>query len=536
MSFDLTFPSLSGEPRQLKLDAGEMLFVLGANGTGKSSLMFHFNNQHRGRVRKISAHRQTWMNSDSLDLTPSAKVQTEKHIQNDDQNVQSRYRDSYAAQRASMTIYELIDAENVRARAIAAAYDARNSKALDQAGKVEAPITAINELLLQSNLPIQIKIEANERIVASKSGGPEYSAAELSDGERNALLIAGTVLTAPSGTLLIIDEPERHLHRSIIAPLLGQLLERRPDCSFVVSTHDHDLPLESPEARTLLLRSCSFDGRTARNWEADELPVSAPIDDVLKRDLIGARRKILFVEGTERSLDKSLYSLVFPMVSVIPKGNRYSVEQAVTGARASEELHWLEVFGITDSDGLNEEEISVKRERGIYVVPYYSVEAIYYHPRIIHKIASRQAGVMGCDAEDLVRSAIDAGINAIRDQTSRLSQKITKKKVREAVLTQIPNDDDLMLGQNLHIVNDAMGLHAEHSERLNEAVKQANWEVVLATCPVRESNALESVTMALKFRKQGDYEKSVRHLMTEDAEELGFVRSLFGDLCAQLLG
>ena len=182
-----------------------------------------------------------------------------------------------------MSIYEIIDAENVRARAIAAAYDARDMDGQEEAGKVEAPITVINELLLQSNLPINITIKANERIVASKNGGPEYSAAELSDGERNALLIAGNVLTAPPGTLLVIDEPERHLHRSIISPLLSLLLERRPDCSFVISTRDHDLPLERPDARTLLLRSCSFNGQAVQNWDADELPASAPFwSDPLK--------------------------------------------------------------------------------------------------------------------------------------------------------------------------------------------------------------------------------------------------------------
>ena len=68
--------------------------MLGANGTGKSSLMFHFNIQNYGRTRRISAHRQTWMNSDALDMTPSTKLQTEQNIQNVDQNAQSRYRDS----------------------------------------------------------------------------------------------------------------------------------------------------------------------------------------------------------------------------------------------------------------------------------------------------------------------------------------------------------------------------------------------------------------------------------------------------------
>ena len=535
MPFNLNFPTPNAGVQQLQLEAGEMLFVLGANGTGKSSLMFLFNRQNRGHTIKISAHRQTWMNSDALDMTSSAKVQTEQQIQNEDHNQHSRYRDVYAAKRASMTIYELIEAENVRARLMAAAYDAGEMDRLAETAKVEAPITVINELLQQSNIPIKITITANERVMASKDGGPEYSAAELSDGERNALLIAGNVLTAPLGTLLIIDEPERHLHRSIISPLLGQLFERRADCGFVISTHDHDLPLGNPKARTLLLRSCSFTGQNVQDWEADELPPRAPIDDVLKRDLLGARRKILFVEGTESSLDKPLYSLVFPMVSVIPKGNFHEVEQAVVGARTAEELHWLRAFGIADGDGLDANQIAAKREGGVYALPYYSVEAIYFHPQIIEKIASRQASVSGANSSQLAPAAIALGVAAIKDHTGHLSKKAAKKALRQSIREQIPNDNDLLAGQNIEVVNDSVAIHAARVKELDAAVVDGNWEAILTASPVRESNALESISKALGFRKRQDYQKAVRHLLTEDADTLKFVRDLFGNLTTQIL-
>ena len=413
MPFNLSFPAPTGV-HQLDLQTGEMIFVLGANGSGKSSLLFLFNRQNQGNTKKISAHRQTWMNSDALDMTPSTKVQTEQSIQTEDRNQRSRYRDSYAAQRASMTVYELIDAENVRARAMAAAFDAGEMTRLTEAAKTQAPITVINELLRQSNLPIEISVRANERVMASKRGGPEYSAAELSDGERNAVLIAGSVLTVPPGTLLIIDEPERHLHRSIVSPLLGHLFERRSDCGFVISTHDHELPFGDPKARSLLLRSCSFSGQKVRSWEADELPAGAAIDDVLKRDLLGSRQNIVFVEGTENSLDKSLYSLIFPEVSVIPKGSCYDVEHAVLGARSAEGLHWLQAFGIVDCDGFDADQIAAKRERGVYPLPYYSVEAIYFHPKIIEKIAARQAFVSGDSGSQLAKSALASGVAAMR--------------------------------------------------------------------------------------------------------------------------
>lgn len=247
MTFNLSFPTEVGQEHPLRLDIGETLFVLGANGTGKSSLMFRFNAQNHGRARKVSAHRQTWMQSDALDLTPSNKLQTEQNIRNQDQNDQSRYRDPYAAQRASIAVFELVDAENRRARAMARAYDDGRMDDLAAEAETESPITVINELLRESHIPIEISIRDNEQVTASKNGGPEYGAAQLSDGERNALLISANVLTAPPGSLLLIDEPERH--RSIIAPLLGALFGRRKDCGFVISTHDAELALESRESR-----------------------------------------------------------------------------------------------------------------------------------------------------------------------------------------------------------------------------------------------------------------------------------------------
>ena len=186
----------NGEISPLHIKAGEMLFVLGANGTGKSSLIHHFAQRNIGKTRKLSANRQTWMNTDTLDMTPAKKLETEQIIRNLDKQSRSRYRDDYAAQRTSMTIFELIDAENFRARSIAAFVDGGDIDAAKQASTKEALIAIINELLVQSKIPITIGIRENDRVMASRCGGPEYSAAELSDGERTALLLAANVLTA----------------------------------------------------------------------------------------------------------------------------------------------------------------------------------------------------------------------------------------------------------------------------------------------------------------------------------------------------
>jgi ABC-type cobalamin/Fe3+-siderophores transport system ATPase subunit len=297
MSFDLEVRLTVGGPLNFSVDVGQTVFVLGANGTGKSSLMQRFYSSHAGNARRISAHRQTWFASNTIDLSALQKRQTEQNILSTDKQPQSRWRDDYSSQRPSIAIYDLIDAENVRARSITAAVDNEKIEVAKQLAKKDAPIKIINELLCLSNLPIKISVQESEQVVASKSGGTEYSISELSDGERNALLIAADVLTVKAGTIVFIDEPERHLHRSIISPLLTNLFAKRKDCAFVVSTHEVMLPIDNPTARTLLLRGCAYSGNTINQWDADLVAAEAEIEDDLKRDILGPRRKLLLNWG-----------------------------------------------------------------------------------------------------------------------------------------------------------------------------------------------------------------------------------------------
>jgi len=269
----------------------------------------------------------------------------------------------------------------VRARSIAGAVDGDNIDLAKTLSKQDAPIKIINELLRLSNISIEISVRESDQVVASKCGCAPYSVAELSDGERNALLIAATVLTVKTDTLVMIDEPERHLHRSIISPLLTLLFSKRHDCAFIVSTHDVLLPLDNPSARTLLIRGCTYAGSSVSGWDVDLVRPQDEIDDDLKKDILGARRKILFIEGTERSLDKPLYSLVFPNVSVIAKASCRDVEHAVCSIRDSGNLHWLNAFGIIDNDRRTETDINQLREKGVYALSVFSVESIYTNQR-----------------------------------------------------------------------------------------------------------------------------------------------------------
>jgi len=530
LDFELNVPIPGGTALPLTISPGQTLFVLGANGTGKSGLMTQFYGGHQQRARRISAHRQTWMNSNAISLSPEQKRNQEIGMVGNDAQPTARWRDDFSTVRPSIAIYDLIDAENVRARDIAGAVDGDDMTLAKVLSSRRAAIKIINELLRLSNIPVEISVKESDQIIASKSGGAPYSIAELSDGERSALLIAATVLTAKPGTLILIDEPERHLHRSIISPLLTHLFARRPDCAFVISTHDVNLPLDNPTARTLLVRGCALSGNAFVNWDVDLVPPGAAIDEDLKRDILGARRKLLFVEGEARSLDKPLYTAVFKDVSVITRGSSRDVEHAVDGVRGARDLHWLHAFGIVDNDGRSQGDIDQLKGRGIYALSVFSVESVYYEPEIQRRVAERHAQVTGEQVAALVAAARAAAMAAIVPHVKRLSERAVEKSVREEILRQLPGREQIAAGEPVNFSVDVASVVAAESSRLQAFVEAGNLGAIIARYPVRETPGLDEIARKLGFRNREQYEGAVRTLLADDEEARAAVKGLFGPL------
>ena len=135
-----------------------------------------------------------------------------------------------------------------------------------------SPFDQINELLAGGRLTVTIENADDQNLLARHPQGQPFSIVEMSDGERNAMIIAAHIITAELGTVFVIDEPERHLHRSIIQPFLSALFaRRREDCAFIIATHEIALPVANPDAQVLMLRSCQWSGNQCVAWDADVL-------------------------------------------------------------------------------------------------------------------------------------------------------------------------------------------------------------------------------------------------------------------------
>ena len=531
--FNITIPR-EPQPLQVSLVAGDVLFMLGANGTGKSGLVQRVYMEHASTASRISAHRQSWFQSGRLDLTSQAKREVEQNIRNTDVRPESRWRDDYGPTRSSIAIYNIIQQRNNQNRDIASAVrsgDTGQAAALAQ--DHQDPIETLNRLLAQAGLQITISVRDDEELTATRTGSTPYSIAELSDGERNVLLLAAEVLTAPAKTLILIDEPERHLHRSIISPLLTELFAERPDCTFVLSTHDVGLALDKPAAKVLLVRSCHYDGQSAQYWDADyvESLTTDVIGDDLKRDIFGARRVVLFVEGSETSLDQPLYSLVLPGVSVIGKGNCREVEHAVKSLREADSLHWVHAFGVVDNDGRDPHDTERLRANGIYPIDTYTVESIYYDPSLQALVAKRLASVDGSDADKKIERARDAAIDAIGDSVAEdLAKRAAQRRLRAEHLSHLPKRQDISFDAQVCISLDAPAILAEEVERVSRAVADRDVATLIRRYPIKNTAVLPRIAQALGFPDRRAYEQAVLKLLADDEEARQMVRQLLGGL------
>ena len=527
--FRISFDQTDGNQFSHTLPLGNVLFILGANGTGKSSLISKLYNSHHANAKRISAHRQTWFTSNTLNMTPESRDRLEININSEDQQTSARYTEEYAAERPGLAMYDLIDSDTMLAREIADLVRANKLRKARTKAKIPSPTQLINELMRLSNLPVQIHLEEKQRIMATSTGRRPYSVAELSDGERNAFLIAASVLTAKPGTLLLIDEPERHLHRSIISPLLTLLFEKREDCAFVISTHEVMLPIDSPSSSTLLLRACEYSESNSISWMVDLLPSNSDIDDALKSDILGARQRIIFVEGTATSLDAPMYNLLFPTASVISKKSCRDVEQAVRSLRDVENAHWIKAWGIVDRDRRSEDDVARLRTFNVFALSHYSIESLYYHPKIITWVAQRQAKVTRDKSEEMFRQAIAKALESIAENKSHFVEKSVRRLVRAEIFQSLPNKDEIRTQTSVKISVDIATHRVAEERQFDLLMDQGDLDKLMQRYSVRESRALGMIAEAIGLKKL-KYEDAVLKLLQEEKEALEFLTDLFEDL------
>lgn len=367
--------------------------IIGANGAGKSKLGAWIESQDWEKVHRIGAQRKIDYN-ENFTLKSYEQAENEVYYGSIDKNSSKGQRWDWG----KYTTHLITDFESVLAAIIALKnnendeYVAECTKA-EQEGKAKPPVrdTSITKLqkLWNTIFPQRQLICEDSKFYATfkKTDGTteKYSANQMSDGERSVLYMTAQVLCVPKDKILIIDEPEVHLHRSLMNRLWLSLEQYRTDCLFIYITHDTQFASLHGDADKYWVRD--FDGV---NWHIESIK-SEDLPEDLLLDILGNRNNVLFVEGDSGSFDVQLYSVLYPSYHVIPCGSCTQVIGRTKAFNNSKMIHHCKVYGLIDRDYRTDTEINALKSDGIYTLGIAEVENLFIVEDVVKAMSAQLA-------------------------------------------------------------------------------------------------------------------------------------------------
>lgn len=470
----------------LELPPGSSVIFVGANGGGKTRLAVHIENEMNLNAHRISAHR-------ALSLNPSVPKINERHALSGlrtgraDDNFSVEYRSGHRwRSNAAVTLLNDFDyliqalfADQSNVSLIA--YNKCKSGEMNTAKNLT--LTKLDKLkeIWERLLPDrELHISGDNIRVSIQGSEDKYPASAMSDGERAIFYLIGQTLVAAPDSALIIDEPELHVHRSILSRLWDELEAERKDCVFVFITHDLEFSA-SRFARKFVIRSFS----TRPYWELDEVPEDTGFDEEITTLILGSRDPVLFTEGTNDSLDCAIYRCCYPEWMVVPCGSCADVIHSVTTMRNHLSLSRIHCVGVIDSDSLAAADRNGLMQIGIYALPVAEIENIVLLPNVCRAIA-RSEGFRDDSLEEKVHQIAARVFERLSDpeERRRLALRYCKRRVDEK-LKRIDLSDQTSVGEIAErLVSDVsnidvVSLFEEVTGQIDEAISNRDLEKIL---------------------------------------------------------
>ena len=206
-------------------------------------------------------------------------------------------------------------------------------------------------------------------------GDEKYPAYKMSDGERVIFYVVGRVMLAKESSLIIVDEPEMHLHKAILNKLWDILEEKRKDCMFIYLTHDIDFASTRIANKRWLKSYSSSTSGIFENWEIESI-ADSEIPEALLMKILGSRKKVLFCEGKQGSLDRQIIELLFPNFTITPLA---SCKDVINYTKAYNKISnkYAVAYGIIDRDFRTKEQLDKLAAENIYSYDVAEIENLF---------------------------------------------------------------------------------------------------------------------------------------------------------------
>lgn len=385
------------------VDGISPIVILGPNGSGKTQLAQKIAGSNQ--VSAVSAQRRTWVD-DNL------PVQTKENLRSNVQSYMNRWRKNswQPTEEINFILSTLIqDHTNILTQ--------KNEEAINS-GKPLDPVKDTNLILLQNlwnRLFPKRKLEIGgffpkvKRLDAPKEAA-SYQLRQMSDGERTVLYMAARVMTAEH-PIILVDEPELHMHSRLAVQFWDEAEKLRQDCRFVYITHDLNFTLSRQRATLIIARSSDSAEKLVA---VDQLPSSIAADVLGAATLPFYAKRIFLYEGEPgKGFASEFFSAWFDDEETfsIPCGNRDSVCAAVSGLKAVGIVS-AEVIGLIDRD-FYPDLILDRVTEGVTVLQLHEIESVLCDQAVVESVATH----FGKASENVWEIFLDRVRSTFRDQT-----------------------------------------------------------------------------------------------------------------------
>lgn len=464
----IIFPELG------QVSSTQSYVLVGANGSGKSHLGAWIE-QHNDNVLRISAQRALSI-PDTINII-NEEAAWKQILYGNPSHPDKRYKWQWGKDTSTL----VNDYESVLSSVFSKeSNDLRLFKDLcDQGNKPDGYETIVEKIrkiwdkvLPQRELVIE-KFEAK-----AKYKEELYKAGAMSDGERVCLYLISQCLITPDNYIIVIDEPEIHLHTSIMKKLWDEIETYCPDKTFVYITHDLNFATSRKSATKIWVKS--YDGHD--NWEISQIEDNDEIPEALYFEVLGTRSPVLFVEGKNNSYDLTLYKEVFDNYLVIPCDNCQKVielTKAFNNANVKK-LHTYDVFGLIDQDLLTEVEKESYLKQNIHTLNVSEVENLFLIEPLIKLVAKQ----IGNDEDAVFQKVSETLFEEMKNNKNDIVNSICIKEIRHKLncfSSKSNTSIDIQNDLNRHISDiNVEELFAKNDAIISEIITNKDYKKLLS--------------------------------------------------------
>lgn len=196
--------------------------------------------------------------------------------------------------------------------------------------------------------------------------------------------------------VIVIDEPEIHLHPSLARLLIRTMQDIKPRNQIWLATHNSEVLDEAGRDHVWFIKRSENNKLAEVIQSTNEAEVLQSLRDFFGYyGYIGLARKMIFLEGRNASADRKMFGHLFPQYSrdlkFIPANGCSEVERISSAVLALLEanLGYCEFYLIRDRDYMTDESVSIHKARykdKIIVLDRHEIENYLIDFEIIAKV------------------------------------------------------------------------------------------------------------------------------------------------------